>query len=85
MGNEYVSPEMEILDIMSKGVLCASNETLEKARHIEDVKDEDFVSVNIDGFMRGTGTNSCGPNALKQYRVYLKDELEFEFFMMPVR
>lgn len=30
MGNEYVSPEMEILDIMSEGVLCASNELLEE-------------------------------------------------------
>ena len=30
MGNEYVSPEIEILDIMSEGVLCASNELLEE-------------------------------------------------------
>ena len=30
MGNEYVSPEMEILDVVSAGVLCASNETLEE-------------------------------------------------------
>ncbi|MBQ9913346.1 MAG: hypothetical protein IJO73_03855 [Clostridia bacterium] len=60
-----------------------SNEMLEKARHIEDVKKEDFVSLNIDGYMRGTGSNSCGPNTLKQYRVYLKDELEFEFYMKP--
>lgn len=62
-----------------------SNETLEKAKHIEDIKKEDFVSLNIDGFMRGTGTNSCGPNTLKQYRVYLKDELEFEFCLMPIK
>ena len=30
MGNEYVSPEIEILDIMSEGVLCESNELLEE-------------------------------------------------------
>lgn len=30
MGNEYLSPEMEILDAVSEGVLCASNETLEE-------------------------------------------------------
>ena len=30
MGNKYISPDMEILDIMSEGVLCASNETLEE-------------------------------------------------------
>ena len=62
-----------------------SNEAIEKAGHLEDIKNEDFVSVNIDGFVRGTGTNSCGPNALKQYRVYLKDELEFEFYIAPIK
>ena len=30
MGNEYVSPEMEILDLVSEGLLCASNELLEE-------------------------------------------------------
>ena len=30
MGNEYVSPEMEILDLVSEGVLSASNELLEE-------------------------------------------------------
>ncbi len=62
-----------------------SNETLEEAKHIEDIKEEDFVSVNIDGFMRGTGSNSCGPNTLQQYRVYLKNELEFEFCIVPIK
>lgn len=62
-----------------------SNETLEKARHIEDVKNENFVNVNIDGFMRGTGTNSCGPDTLSPYKVKIKDELEFSFFMVPLK
>lgn len=30
MGNEYISPEVEILSLVSEGVLCASNETLEE-------------------------------------------------------
>ena len=30
MGNEYISPEMEILDLVSEGLLCASNELLEE-------------------------------------------------------
>lgn len=30
MGNEYVSPEVEILGLVSEGVLCASNELLEE-------------------------------------------------------
>lgn len=30
MVNEYISPEMEILDLVSEGLLCASNELLEE-------------------------------------------------------
>lgn len=61
-----------------------SNETLRKAKHIEDIKNDKLVSLNIDGFVRGTGTNSCGPNALEEYRVNFKDELKFGFYLVPV-
>ncbi len=97
-GNHGECRYVKLSDDKGKGIMfCAcekpfsfsahnySNETLEKARHIEDVKAEDFVSLNIDGFVRGTGTNSCGPNTLNQYRVYLKNELEFEFCIMPIK
>ena len=30
MEKEYISPEMEILDIVSEGVICGSNELLEE-------------------------------------------------------
>ena len=30
MEKEYVSPKIEILDMASKGVLCASNETMDE-------------------------------------------------------
>ena len=30
MENKYVAPDMEILDIISEGLLCASNEQLEE-------------------------------------------------------
>lgn len=61
-----------------------SNETLRKAKHIEDIKNDKLVSLNIDGFVRGTGTNSCGPNALEEYRVNFKNELKFGFYLVPV-
>lgn len=97
-GNHGECRYVKLSDSQGKGIMfCAcekpfsfsvhnySNETLDKAKHIEEIKKEDFVSFNIDGFLRGTGSNSCGPNALKQYRVYLKDELEFKFCFMPVK
>lgn len=61
-----------------------SNATLRKAKHLEDIKDENLVCLNIDGFMRGTGTNSCGPNTLKQYRIEFKDNLSFSFYIIPL-
>jgi len=30
MKKDYISPEMEILDIVSEGVICGSNELLEE-------------------------------------------------------
>ena len=61
-----------------------SNKTLRKAKHLEDIKDDSLVCLNIDGFVRGTGTNSCGPGPLKEYRVDFKDELSFSFYIIPL-
>lgn len=58
-----------------------SNEALRKAKHIEDLKLQDKITLNIDGFMRGTGSNSCGPDVLSQYNLYIKDELKFGFYI----
>lgn len=62
-----------------------TEQTLIKAKHLEDIKDDGVVSVNIDGFMRGTGSNSCGQDTLAQYRIDFKKELEFSFFIVPVK
>ncbi|MBR5826613.1 MAG: hypothetical protein IKY78_05965 [Clostridia bacterium] len=58
---------------------------IRQAKHLEDMKRGKLTSVSIDGFMRGTGSNSCGQHTLKKYRVTLKNELEFEFYIIPVR
>lgn len=60
-----------------------TEETICNSRHIEDIKDDGLVSVNIDGFMRGTGTNSCGPDTLGKYKIDFKKELEFSFYIVP--
>ena len=62
-----------------------SNETLQKAKHREDLRDARLTCLNIDGFVRGTGTASCGPDVLEQYDLRIKDKLEFSFYMQPVR
>lgn len=58
-------------------ILCA-------ARHREDVIHEDTTFVSIDGFVRGTGTASCGQDTLTKYRFVLDDCIEFRFAMKPI-
>ena len=58
--------------------------TLVNAKHIEDLKDEKTTVVNIDGFLRGTGTSSCGPDTLPAYDIDASNGLEFSFTVIPV-
>ena len=58
---------------------------LQNAKHREDLHSEKTVAVNIDGFMRGTGTASCGPDVLEQFELDGSKGLEFGFYMMPAK
>ena len=40
-----------------------------KAAHIEDLPDTDTTNVSVDGFVRGTGSASCGPAPAKEYLI----------------
>ncbi len=60
------------------------NSTLRKAKHLEDLHDDRLVCLNLDGFMRGTGSNSCGPDVLPQYDLKIRDTLAFSFYLRPV-
>ncbi len=62
-----------------------SQKLLHEAKHQEDLHSENTVVVNIDGFTRGTGTGSCGPDTLPEYDVDASNGLEFEFYMMPAK
>jgi len=57
-----------------------------KAKHIEDLPDTDTTFVALDGFMRGTGSASCGPAPAKEYLIpfgYTKP-LEYTFTVKPL-
>lgn len=58
---------------------------LSKAKHIEDLKQCDTVNVQIDGFVRGAGSNSCGPLPEKEHIITLKKPLSFEFTVKPIK
>lgn len=61
-------------------------EQLKKANHIEDLPDVDTTFVAVDGFVRGTGSGSCGPIPSKEHMIdfdYLKP-LTFTFEVEPI-
>ena len=60
-------------------------EQLKKARHIEDLPDCDTTFLAVDGFVRGTGSGSCGPIPSKEHLIsfdYFKP-LNYSFEIQP--
>lgn len=60
-------------------------EQLKKARHIEDLPDCDTTFLTVDGFVRGTGSGSCGPMPSKEHLIsfnYFKP-LNYSFEVQP--
>lgn len=58
---------------------------LKKARHIEDLPDCDTTYLAIDGYVRGTGSGSCGPLPSKEHLInfdYFKP-LNYSFEIKP--
>ncbi|WP_429082567.1 beta-galactosidase subunit alpha [Brassicibacter mesophilus] len=44
-------------------------EDLEKAKHMNELRPRDFVTLNIDYKQLGLGSGSCGPKQLPQYKL----------------
>ena len=51
--------------------------------HREDVKDMGFTRINVDGFLSGIGSASCGPMPLDKYLLNATEEREFSFTITP--
>lgn len=56
-----------------------TQESIDKAMHQEEIEYADSTVLSIDGFMRGTGTNTCGPDTLSKYKVKTDKTLKFKF------
>lgn len=57
---------------------------LAKYAHAEDVHEMNTTNVHIDGYMMGTGSNSCGPRPLGQYLIPKSMPLTFSFLITPL-
>ena len=56
-----------------------THSSIDKAKHQEEIEYADSTVLSIDGFMRGTGTNTCGPDTLSKYKVKTDKTLRFKF------
>ncbi len=56
-----------------------TQDNLYKAKHQEDIVNVPSSVLTIDGYVRGTGTNSCGPATLPQYVIDEDSMLIYEF------
>ena len=56
-----------------------TQKALYAAKHQEQIEYADSTVLTIDGYIRGTGTGSCGPSTLDQYKIDEESMLIYEF------
>ena len=54
-------------------------DSLMQARHSEDVRNAAHTHVYVSGFVRGAGSNSCGPDVLEKYQTCFDAAHPFSF------
>jgi len=60
------------------------DEVVANAKHSKDLIDENRTIVKIDAFVRGIGSNSCGPDTRVEYRHNSVESIDYTFRMVPV-
>ena len=58
---------------------------MQRSMHRDNLHSEHTTVLNIDGFLRGTGTGSCGPDVLDKYAVDGSKGLAYSFVIIPVK
>ena len=61
-----------------------SDETLAKTAHDFELKEADKNIIRIDGFVRGVGSNSCGPDTRAEFKHTSKAEIRYAFRVKPI-
>ncbi|MDR1939275.1 MAG: DUF4981 domain-containing protein, partial [Clostridiales bacterium] len=57
---------------------------IEEAKHQEDLQPKNTTNLTVDGFVRGSGSNSCGPMTLKKYTLNMNKPLVYSFTVEPL-
>ncbi len=62
-----------------------SQSAINNAEHQEDVKDMNTTYLTIDGYTRGIGSSSCGPDTREEFRLNADKIMEFSFTIIPTK
>lgn len=62
-----------------------TQKAIDKAEHQEDVKDMNTTFLTLDGYTRGIGSSSCGPDTREEYRLDAGKMMEFSFTIIPMK
>ncbi|MCD7938730.1 MAG: DUF4981 domain-containing protein [Bacteroides intestinalis] len=65
-------------------VIPFTDENLDAATHINQLRREGVITVHLDAAQAGVGTATCGPGVLPQYRVPVQD-CTFRFTIRPLK
>ena len=69
---------------MSFSVHHYTQNLLKEAKHREDLYTQNTTFLSLDGYIRGTGSNACGPDVLEKYVTKFDKPFTFSFTMQPV-
>ena len=72
-------------DVLAFSVHHFTQKMIDKAQHQEDIKNSDTTFLTLDGFTRGIGSSSCGPDTRKEYRKDARDGFSFGFTVIPLK
>ena len=62
-----------------------TQKAIDKAQHQEDLKDMNTTFLTIDGYLRGIGSSSCGPDTREEFRLNAGKMMEFSFTIIPMK
>lgn len=78
-----VSLEIYADDTVNFSVHHFTQKAIDKAKHQEDLKDMQTTFITLDGFTRGIGSGSCGPDTRDEYKGDASKGYSFGFTLIP--
>ncbi|MBQ6065807.1 MAG: hypothetical protein IJK89_03215 [Clostridia bacterium] len=72
-------------DTLAFSVHHFTQKMIDKAQHQEDIKKADTTFLTLDGYVRGIGSSSCGPDTRAEYRLNALEGYSFGFTVIPLK